>query len=267
MLSNAAAAAFPSGPSQQMMVQQQQQHPRQFWDGVGKDWTEEEQKTLQQQLQQLQQQPPEQRNINSVERCLRIAALLPHKTARDVALRIRWMLTQQDSAATLLPVNRPTRPRSRRKGSRQSSFRISQATKGADSDGEQVSEGDGSCGPRSGHGNALAAMTGCYNPRAASCTEPFVDQQQQWGCGKAGPGSCEQLPVDPSAVISSFLNQNYAILASFKANMMQCKVVENTELLLQYRDNMLAAIESMDAMPGELRCSGESTLAGMLCWG
>mmetsp|Transcript_16588 Transcript_16588/g.45520 ORF Transcript_16588/g.45520 Transcript_16588/m.45520 type:complete len:302 (+) Transcript_16588:226-1131(+) len=51
------------------------------------EWSLDEHATL---CRLLEQAPPQ---LTSVERCLRIAAHLHRKTARDVALRLRWMAT------------------------------------------------------------------------------------------------------------------------------------------------------------------------------
>jgi len=65
---------------------------------------------------------------SNVERCLCLAALLPNKAARDVALRLRWMEQQQQQqfgGATFGGGHNSqgTRLQPRRKSSRQTSFR------------------------------------------------------------------------------------------------------------------------------------------------
>lgn len=50
--------------------------------------------------------------------------------------------------------------------------------------------------------------------------------------------------------VGQLLNENYSILNALKSNMAQFKVVENTELLVRFRDNVLATINNMNSMPG-----------------
>lgn len=50
--------------------------------------------------------------------------------------------------------------------------------------------------------------------------------------------------------IAQLLDQNYVILNQFKANMSSFKVTENTELLVRYRDNMVAILHHLNNMPG-----------------
>eukprot|EP00983_Pelagomonas_calceolata_P028097 881091-Pelagomonas_calceolata.AAC.2 len=221
------------------------------------EWSLDEHATL---CRLLEQAPPQ---LTSVERCLRIAAHLHRKTARDVALRLRWMATtmkQQQQQQQDPPTGRVSkRPRSRRRGSRQSGFKISQAMKDSSSDGEEDSEGDGSSGPQLP--KAPSMHTGATHTDA-SCTFPSSTKYQPWQAGKAGMGSGgyqhdpRALAEAGNSLISSLVEQNYSILASFRANMAQSKVAENTELLLRYRDNMMTALENMAAMPGEVGHAG-----------
>lgn len=57
---------------------------------VALDWTEEEQRALEAGLQRY---PPE--HFDLVQRYVKIAAMLPRKSVRDVALRARWTINQQ----------------------------------------------------------------------------------------------------------------------------------------------------------------------------
>lgn len=58
--------------------------------GVSLDWTDEEQRALEAAMAQF---PPERASV--AERYIKIAAMLPRKSVRDVALRARWTLQQQ----------------------------------------------------------------------------------------------------------------------------------------------------------------------------
>ena len=50
--------------------------------------------------------------------------------------------------------------------------------------------------------------------------------------------------------MSHLLEQNYLILNQYKQNMQQYKVNENTSLLVQFRDNILAILNQMSCMTG-----------------
>ncbi|KAK9824297.1 hypothetical protein WJX72_009233 [[Myrmecia] bisecta] len=50
--------------------------------------------------------------------------------------------------------------------------------------------------------------------------------------------------------LAALLEQNYAILNSFKQNMAQYKVNENTDLLVRFRDNILTILNQMNSMQG-----------------
>jgi hypothetical protein len=57
---------------------------------VSLDWTEEEQRALE---AGVQSHPPDR--FDTVQRYVKIAAMLPRKSVRDVALRVRWTINQQ----------------------------------------------------------------------------------------------------------------------------------------------------------------------------
>ncbi len=53
-----------------------------------------------------------------------------------------------------------------------------------------------------------------------------------------------------SGPIATLLDSNYAILNQLKVNMQHCRVHENTELLMRYRDNILSILNHMNNMGG-----------------
>lgn len=57
--------------------------------GVSMEWSEEEQRTLENCMMRF----PSER-FDPLQRYIRIAAALPRKTVRDVALRVRWTILQ-----------------------------------------------------------------------------------------------------------------------------------------------------------------------------
>ncbi|GAX83901.1 hypothetical protein CEUSTIGMA_g11325.t1 [Chlamydomonas eustigma] len=54
------------------------------------------------------------------------------------------------------------------------------------------------------------------------------------------------------AIIQALLDQNSVLLNMFKANMQQCKVMENTELLIRLRDNIQTCVSHISLMGGHM---------------
>lgn len=139
------------------------------------------------------------------ERYVRIAATLPRKGVRDVALRLRW---------------------------------LSQARK------RKVSEE----GPNS------------KRLRRDRCQSIFASQQKPQNV--MGQWPQQQLPMPQlddhgaqtvgavGGLVAQLLEANLHILYQYKQNMHQFKVQENTELLVQFRDNILAVLNQMNSMDG-----------------
>lgn len=139
------------------------------------------------------------------ERYIRIAATLPRKGVRDVALRLRW---------------------------------LSQARK------RKVSED----GPNS------------KRLRRDRCQSIFASQQKPANGMRQWPQ--QQLPMPQlddhgaqtvgavGGLVAQLLEANLHILYQYKQNMHQFKVQENTELLVRFRDNILAVLNQMNSMDG-----------------
>lgn len=138
------------------------------------------------------------------ERYVRVAATLPRKGVRDVALRLRW---------------------------------LSQARK------RKVSE--------EGPNKRL---------RRDRCQSIFATQQKPQNV--MGQWPQQQLPMPQlddhgaqtvgavGGLVAQLLEQNLHILYQYKQNMHQFKVQENTELLVRFRDNILAVLNQMNSMDG-----------------
>lgn len=82
--------------------------------------------------------------------------------------------------------------------------------------------------------------------KATSASAPFV-------------GTTQPVPLDDHGAatvgvvggpIATLLDSNYAILNQLKINMQHCRVHENTELLMRYRDNILSILNHMNNMGG-----------------
>lgn len=141
-----------------------------------------------------------------LERYLRIAAKLPNKTAKDVALRARW--THEGG------------PRKRK------------APVAAASERAKSARGQ--------------SRLGATSKLAKTASAPFV-------------GTTQPVPLDDHGAatvgvvggpIATLLESNYAILNQLKINMQHCRVHENTELLMRYRDNILSILNHMNNMGG-----------------
>ncbi len=163
------------------------------------EWTPHEQAALDQAAVKF----PAER-YQPFERYVRIAATLPRKGVRDVALRLRW---------------------------------LSQARK------RKVSE--------EGPNKRL---------RRDRCQSIFATQQKPPNV--MGQWPQQQLPMPQlddhgsqtvgavGGLVAQLLEQNLHILYQYKQNMHQFKVQEITELLVRFRDNILAVLNQMNSMDG-----------------
>ena len=164
--------------------------------GISLEWTDEEQKSLESLMFRY---TPER--MDPVQRYVRIAAALPRKSVRDVALRVRWTVQQQMK---------------RRAG---------------------PMDAGGSVKPGSvmrSVGNPMMST----NPNLGIVTPPMLPLQNQDG---------KQIVDGPIAYL---LDANLSILNQFRTNMASFKVHENTQLLVQFRDNILQILHAMDSMGG-----------------
>lgn len=161
--------------------------------GISVEWTDEEQKTLEVLMGRY---TPER--MDPVQRYVRMAAALPRKSVRDVALRVRWTMMQQQMK-------------------RRSGMDVMKA--GAAVGAQQ---------------NPMMSM----NPCLGTVTPPPMPLQGQDG---------KQTVDGPIAYL---LDANLSILNQFRTNMASFKVHENTQLLVQFRDNILQILHAMDSMGG-----------------
>jgi hypothetical protein len=162
--------------------------------GASLDWTAEEQKSLESLMNRY---TPER--MDPVQRYVRIAAGLPGKSARDVALRVRWTVQNHASRRSqgMAGGNRPLR------------------------------------GGVMASGNPMMPM----NPNLGIVTPPLLPLQGDGSQTVEGP-------------IAYLLDANLSILNQFRTNMASFKVHENTQLLVQFRDNIMQILHAMDSMGG-----------------
>ncbi|GIL43117.1 hypothetical protein Vafri_899 [Volvox africanus] len=70
------------------------------------------------------------------------------------------------------------------------------------------------------------------------------------GAGASGSGDDSSTGI-PLA-LTQLMEQNYSILTQFKSNMAAFKVMENTELLVRYRDNLIAIQQQLSSVGGTM---------------
>lgn len=195
-------------------------------------WTTEEHKLLEAAMKQF---PPER--YSHLERCLRISIALPRKTARDVAYRLRWLAKKGGK-----------KPRTRVPGlppSSSVSAAITQPTASAQGSRMQTGGQQGVGGMMSGTPMAplQSVPGGAYTMGSQPQTAvppPMASCMDEHGASAVGVGGA----------ISQLLDSNYVLLNQFKVNMQQCRVHDNIDLLVRFRDNILAILSQMNSMGG-----------------
>jgi Protein of unknown function (DUF3755) len=182
--------------------------------GISLDWTEEEQRTLESYMIRY----PAER-MDPLQRYVRIAFALPRKNVRDIALRVRWtnMQAQMKRRTGLDPRGAPGMPPLPLPGPK--------PLLPMGPPGGNAAHGVGGSGPMGPY--MAPPPAGPVNPTMPSEGHNTIE----------GP-------------ISYLLDANLAILNHFRSNMTAFKVHENTQLLVQFRDNILQIIQAMEAMGG-----------------
>ena len=160
----------------------------------GHFWSPEEQQTLEALLRSFEAR----QGLSGLQRYTLIAAELPAKSIRDVALRVKWMSRKETGKRKKVPGGE-------------------EAPKPA---GKRPAEkaGRGGAGGKGGAGGAV-------------------------GGGKA----------DATGTTEQYLFHNLKLIEEIKRNMAACKVAENTEVLGDIRDHIMAILASMGSMPGIMR--------------
>lgn len=82
--------------------------------------------------------------------------------------------------------------------------------------------------------------------KTTSASTPFVPTTQPVPMDDHGAATVGVV----GGPIATLLDSNYAVLNQLKINMQQCRVHENTELLMRYRDNILSILNHMNNMGG-----------------
>eukprot|EP00250_Pteridium_aquilinum_P010498 c19431_g1_i1 orf=309-1088(+) len=178
-----------------------QHHSLKHDPGIAHEWSIEEQTIIEDGLSKHASE-------SSINKYIKIAAMLPEKTVRDVALRCRWM-QKKDSEK-------------RRKAEEQNPPKKSKDKKDKPVDSKPVVV------------PGLRASAPAYaTPNA------MLSLESDDGINIVIEGTAGQL-----------LQQNTQIISQIKANFSACKIQENTDLLVRFRDNILAISNSIKDMPG-----------------
>uniref|UniRef100_A0A1D2AF69 Myb-like domain-containing protein n=1 Tax=Auxenochlorella protothecoides TaxID=3075 RepID=A0A1D2AF69_AUXPR len=190
---------------------------------VSLDWSEEEQRALETGLARF---PPTQGS--PLAQYVRIALALPRKSVREVALRARW--TKQ---AALLKKRRTEELESGESAAKRPLLHNPLL---------QVPQPSMPNWPGSMGGLGPIMMPSHPGPVPASAA-PAPPPAQERATPAPGPGR-------GGASLGSLLEANLALLQQFKGNMTHFRVHDNTRLLVQFRDNILAVIKQMESMDG-----------------
>ena len=192
--------------------------------GVSLDWTEEEQRTLEACMIRF----PAER-IDPVQRYLRIAATLPRKSVRDVALRVRWT-TMQAQLKRPTGVDPKIPGMSPLPGGQTKPTPIPMIT--------------------SMHGGGVNNTGGAAAAAAAAPMAMTMAPPPSSFMPPSGPPAMADGSATVDGPITHLLDANLAILNHFRSNMAAFKVHENTQLLVQFRDNILQILQAMKSMGG-----------------
>ena len=250
------------------------------------DWTQEELAVLDQALFLY----PAEQCSSFVERCILVAAQCPTKSARDVALRIsntssdRSRLQPGGDHKQRRTVVVPSRtgsqalhnqkaPGGLRASSRANSTRREGAPQPPSTDTSTQPPASISSQPLSLPPPLSAPLlpslsASCLYPppspptNSNSSDDACIDiisavaaaqqqEQQRPSSSSEDHGSLEGAAMHGNlSAIQALMEQNYSILNTFKSNMEQCRMVENTDLLVRLRDNVLSCLGHMDCMGG-----------------
>ncbi|GAB4823403.1 hypothetical protein N2152v2_010449 [Parachlorella kessleri] len=192
---------------------------------ISLDWSEDEQRTLEEHLARF---PPER--YDALQRYVKLAAMLPRKSVRDVALRCKWTLHQQ-------------------------MLRKRKLEQGGGGKGPMGMAAKKPAGAKPPLMPMPLPVSGVGGPVPGTVPPPFLPPGSQPpgssgapAAGTAAASPSESLIVD--GPIAQLLETNYGILNTFRANMSGFKVAENTQLLMEFRDNILSIISHMENMGG-----------------
>lgn len=232
---------------------------------VSLDWTEEEQRALESCMARF---PPD--HFDPVQRCVKTATLLPRKSVRDVALRMKWTTVNQHEL--------------RKRRLDESSIAHHTSMGGGGFRNPSLGGGGGGLPLPSGgmhhhhhHHRPLTMPMVPPPPPSSTGGNPYLHPHHAPPpppVPSSAPGGGmlhimmppppphEQSLDDPSIIqaalnhpggsIIGVLELNYRILNQFRENMANFKVGANTQLLIHFRDNLYRVINLMESTTGSM---------------
>lgn len=191
----------------------------------------------QEQLEALMGQYPEGGHLAGPQRYIALAAQLPRKTARDVALRVRWTL-QRDSLKKRDTGGKKVKHKSEREPRAQSIFSVGVWPTSAAS--QPASEPAGMSAAAAPLMGAVPAGGGAVqiNTVQYAASIPQLEDHGADTIGNLGGQTAE------------LLDQNLAIISQVRAHWAACRIHENSSQLLQLRDNLIKIVNGINNMPG-----------------
>eukprot|EP00798_Chlamydomonas_sp_ICE-L_P008317 gene8317-1592_t len=202
---------------------------------TGSDWSNEEQTKLAESLVRYAAH-----KFTPGERYMHLAAQLPNRTARDVALRVKWL--DQHSRS-----NQP-------KASQSSAGPILLIPPAQQLAGLPKECAKGAAGQASlpSYSNRPQPSTRSPSDEATDLNDPFTSGLAALASGIQLEANAHQSADPMLAPMNALMRANFSILDQFKVNMASYKVVETAELLMKFRDNLSSMMGSLN----ELTTSG-----------
>lgn len=194
--------------------------------GALSTWTPTEQNILETELAKY---PLEK--YTPLQRYVQVAAKLEHKTVRDVALRVAFSKKDKNGKKRKNGGDDPVlkKPKEKRETRSQSIFSVGI--------GQPMGPAPSmSMGSQSSVGASIGPPQ--VTPMSCAAQIPILEDHGASTSGGLG-GPTEQL-----------LEQNLAVIKQIRDNWQQCLVAENSELLCQFRDNLLKTMNTMASMSG-----------------
>eukprot|EP00850_Spirogloea_muscicola_P002479 SM000009S23608 [mRNA] locus=s9:1047161:1049205:- [translate_table: standard] len=218
------------------------------------EWTPEEDRLLEDTLAKC---PPDKYH-QSLLRYIKVAASLPEKTVRDVALRCRWLTKKENGK--------------RRKGDESAAAKKSKDKRPQDKEPVKLAPNGSVTAPPPpppppppvalrpmvplytapplppvDSDDGISNDGGLWTPEAGSVSHArrYSRRALNWP-----HGSCWLGGAAIGGTTGQLLEQNAQAISQVRANLAACKAQDNVLLLLQIRDNISSILNGMTSMPG-----------------
>eukprot|EP00271_Cylindrocystis_brebissonii_P023305 TRINITY_DN960_c0_g1_i1.p1 TRINITY_DN960_c0_g1~~TRINITY_DN960_c0_g1_i1.p1 ORF type:complete len:309 (+),score=76.25 TRINITY_DN960_c0_g1_i1:628-1554(+) len=198
---------------------------------LSQQWTAEELRTLEQGLATFSAES----EASSLLRYVKIAALLPEKSARDVALRYKGML-KKDVAKRKRPEEVPPPVPVVKKSSKEK---------------KEKSEQQNKVSPVVPRPPSLPAAPPALLPAPPAASPPLPHAMPNPAQVENAEGAAEVKTEGPGGnTTAELLQVNGQLFDLIKSNATAQKVQENNDLFLRLKDNILSILNGMTGMPG-----------------